>query len=115
AFVPPSAQGPTWLMRIIWSVLALAVPIAVGLAVASKSPPGSPKESFFKKMLRGFPITLGLACAFLVGFVSVPILRFVALVKKKKDEHVPLVTSADAYEDVARRLDELFVRRQIDV
>ena len=29
AFVPPSAQGPAWMMRLIWSVLALAVPIAV--------------------------------------------------------------------------------------
>jgi len=115
AFVPPSAQGPAWMMRIIWSVVALAVPIAVGLAVAAKAPPGSPREPFFKKMLRGFPITLGLACAFLVVFVSVPILRFMALVQKKKDEHVPLVTSADAYEDVAVRLDDLFARRDIDV
>jgi hypothetical protein len=115
AFVPPSAQGPTWLMRLIWSVLALAVPIAVGLAIAAKSPPGAPSESFFKKVLRGFPITLGLACAFLIVFVSVPILRFVSLVKKLKDEHVPLVTSGDAYEDVARRLDDLFVRNEIDV
>ncbi len=115
AFVPRSAQGPTWLMRLIWTTVALAVPIAVGLAVASKAPPGSPHEPFIKKVLRGFPITLGLACAFLIVFVSVPILRFVALVKKHKDEHVPLVTAADAYQDVAGRLDELFTRNAVDV
>jgi hypothetical protein len=115
AFVPPSAQGPTWLMRLIWSVLVLAVPTAVGLAVAAKAPPGSPPEPFIKKALRGFPITLGLAGAFLIVFVTVPIMRLAALARKDKDEHVPLITSADAYEDVARRMDDVFRKHAIDV
>jgi uncharacterized membrane protein YqjE len=115
AFVPPSAQGPEWVMRLIWSVLVLAVPTTVGLVVAAKAAPGTPREPFFKKVLRGFPITVGLAGAFLLVFVTVPVLRFVALVRKRKDEHVPLVTAGDAYEDVAQRMDEVFRKHEIDV
>ena len=115
AFVPPSAQGPSWIMRTVWSVLALAVPVAVGLAVAAKAPPGSPREPFFKKVLRGFPITLGLAAAFLIVFLTVPLMRLWTLARRLKDEHVPLVTSADAYDDVATRMDEVFQRHGIDV
>ena len=33
-------------------------------------------EPFVKRMARGFPITLGLAAAFLIMFVSVPVMRF---------------------------------------
>jgi Putative Actinobacterial Holin-X, holin superfamily III len=115
AFVPPSAQGPSWIMRTVWSVLALAVPMAVGLAVAAKAPAGSPRETFFKKVLRGFPITLGLAAAFLLVFLTVPLMRLWTLARRLKDEHVPLVTSADAYDDVAARMDDVFRKHGIDV
>ncbi len=113
AFVPPSAQGPTWVMRIIWIGLAILVPVILGLVVASKAPPGTPRESFIKRVLRGFPITLGLAGAFLITFVTVPFLRVAALVRRQKDEHVPLVTSSDAYEEVSRQIDGLLDRHDI--
>jgi MFS family permease len=114
AFVPPSAQGPSWVMRVIWLVLVLAVPITVGVVVASKAPPGSPKEPFLKKVLRGFPITLALAVAFLLTFVSVPFIRISAMMRRYKDEHVPLVTAADGYDEVALRIDRLVERQDID-
>jgi uncharacterized membrane protein YqjE len=106
AFLPPAAQGPDWLMRIIWASLALAVPVTIGLVVAAKAPPGSPREPFAKRALRGFPITMGLAGAFLLTFVSVPFMRIAAVLKRRKDEHVPLVTSGEAYDDVAERIDK---------
>src|SRR4051812_35587888 len=91
AFLPPSVQGPDWLMRVVWAALALAVPIVLGLVVATKAPPGTPVEPFVKRALRGFPITFALAIAFLLTFVSVPALRISAMLKGMKDEHVPLV------------------------
>jgi hypothetical protein len=110
AFVPPSAQGPAWVMRVVWVSLAVLVPTAVGLAVAAKAPPGSPREPRVKRVLRGFPITVGLAAAFLLTFLTVPVLRIVSLVRRRKDEHVPLVTDAAAYEVVAARIDRTLAR-----
>ena len=115
AFVPMSKQGPTELVRAIWVALALLVPLVVGLTVASKSPPDAPRESFAKKVLRGFPITLGLAAAFVITFVTVPVLRIAAMIKGRKDEHVPLVTSADVYREISDQLQKLFDRHQVDV
>jgi len=115
AFVPPSAHGPSWVTRLIWLALALLVPITVGLVVASKAPLGTPREPFVKRVLRGFPITIGLAGAFLVMFATVPILRLASLLKKRQDEHVPLVTSAEAYAGVTEQLDRLFEAHDVEV
>jgi hypothetical protein len=114
ALVPPSAQGPSWLMRIIWIGLVLAVPITLGLVMAAKAPPGAPREPLIKRALRGFPITVGLAAAFLLTFATVPFLRIASAVRRWKDEHVPLVTQADAYDEVAQRIDAVLAAQDID-
>jgi uncharacterized protein (DUF983 family) len=53
AFVPLSHKIPSWIIRVVWALLALAVPVAVGLVVASKAPPGTPREPFSKRLLLG--------------------------------------------------------------
>jgi hypothetical protein len=115
AFVPPSAQGPSWVMRILWMALTLAVPLTLGLVMAAKAPPGAPRESLVKRALRGFPITAALAIAFVLTFLSVPFLRIAAAVRRRKDEHVPLTTSADAYDDVATRIDTVLQAQEIEL
>jgi hypothetical protein len=105
AFVPRSAQGPSWLMRIIWLALCLVVPCTLGLVLAAKAPKGTPSEPFLKRVLRGFPITVALATAFLLTFISVPFLRIATLLKGRKNEHIPLVTAVDAYRQVSERID----------
>jgi len=74
AFVPLSSRVPSWAVRIVWIVLALAVPLTVGWVVARKAPPGTPPEPFLIRVLRGIPITIAIACAFVFMFVSVPVL-----------------------------------------
>jgi hypothetical protein len=101
AFVPIPRWVPSWTVRIVWLSLAVLIPLVVGLAVASKAPPGSPRESMLGRTLRGYPITLGLAMAFLIMFVSVPVMRLVALVRRQKSADIPLVTDAAAYHQVA--------------
>src|SRR6185437_10571374 len=76
AFVPIPRFIPAWAVRLVWLGLAVLTPLVVGLAVAAKAPAHAPPESFGKRMLRGFPITVGLAAAFLIMFVSVPVMRF---------------------------------------
>jgi hypothetical protein len=94
----------------VWLVLAIIVPFAVGLAVAAKAPPRTPPEPFVMRVVRGFPITIGLAAAFVIMFVSVPLMRFAALVRKQKSADIPLVTDAAAYHQVAARLCEVLAR-----
>ncbi|HVY61063.1 MAG TPA: phage holin family protein, partial [Planctomycetota bacterium] len=114
SFVPAVSKAPTGAVRGVWIGLAAIAPVVVGLAVASKAPPGAPPESFPKRVLRGFPITLGLALAFLIMFVTIPVLRAISAVRGRKDEHVPLVTEAGAYGEVAGRIDATLARHGIE-
>ena len=101
AFVPFHNRVPPWVIRLIWLGLALFVPAAVGIVVASKAPSGSVRESFWMRVARGWPITIALAAAFLVMFVTVPGLKIVSLLRGHKQEQVPLVTHSSVYHDVA--------------
>lgn len=101
AFVPFHNRAPAWVIRLIWLGLALFVPAIVGLVVASKAPAGSLRESFWMRVLRGWPITIGLAASFLVMFVTVPGLKIASLLHGRKQEQVPLVTHSSVYHDVA--------------
>ena len=85
---------------LVWLGLALFVPVFVGLVVASKAPAGSMRESFWMRLARGWPITIGLAASFLVMFVTVP---------APEDRVVPARPPAgagaarDAFVDLSRR------------
>jgi hypothetical protein len=110
AFVPLPHWIPSWTVRLFWTGLALVIPIGVGIAVAAKAPPGSRKESVLIRVLRGFPITVGLAGAFLIMFVSVPIMRLGAMARRHRSSDIPLVTDAAAYHDVARKICQVLNR-----
>jgi hypothetical protein len=105
AFVPIPHAVPSWIVRIVWLGLALLIPFAVGISVAAKAPPRdsktSRKESRVLTVLRGFPITVGLAAAFVVMFLSVPVMRLAALLRRQKSADVPLITKDSAYHQVA--------------
>jgi hypothetical protein len=110
AFVPVPDWVPSWTVRVAWLGLATLVPFAVGIAVAAKAPPHGPRESVLKRVLRGFPITIGLAAAFLIMFISVPIMRLYALARGLESADVPLVTDAEAYHEVADLICEVLTR-----
>lgn len=101
AFVPFHNRVPPFVIRLVWLGLALIVPAVVGIVVASKAPPGSLRESFWMKVARGWPITIGLAAAFVVMFVTVPGLKIASLLRRHQQEQVPLVTHSSVYHDVA--------------
>src|SRR5262249_37417782 len=61
--VPMARRAPASAVRIVWIVLALAVPVA-----------------------------LGIASAFLLMFVTVPALRIASMVRRRRDQHMPLIT-----------------------
>lgn len=81
AFVPLARSVPDSVVRLVWTGLAILVPMVVGLAVAAKAPPGTEREPFVKRLLRGFPLTVALAAAFAVMFVTVPALRIASVLR----------------------------------
>jgi hypothetical protein len=115
AFVPLSQRVPGWIVRLVWLGLALAVPLVVGAVVATKAPPGTPREPAAKRLLRGFPITLGIAAAFFLMFVTVPALRIMSAARGRKDDHVPCITEGPEYEAVARDIDGVAERHGLAV
>jgi hypothetical protein len=140
AFVPlPHNWVPTWVIRLIWVVLAVIVPIALGVAMAARSrgtaapipgtasaaaSPGSGesarrhsplRESKLIRLLRGVPITLGVAASFFIVFISVPVRRLISIVRGQVDLNVPLVTDAKGYELVAKVIALTLTRHGLDV
>jgi hypothetical protein len=115
AFVHVPRSTPATAVRIVWLSLAVAIPAAVGLVAALRAPPGSPPEPFVKRVLRGYPITAGLASAFILMFVSVPLMRFAALVRGRTSANVPLVTDARAYREVAGALRDVLERHGLEL
>ena len=103
AFVPIPKSAPQWIVRAVWIALAVIVPGVLGIALATQAPPDAPAESFAKRVVRGYPMTLGLAIAFWMSFVSVPVLHLLALARGWRDAHVPLVTDRESYADAAAR------------
>src|SRR5688572_4875571 len=86
AFIPLSKSVPESTVRIIWIALAIAVPVLVGLVVAAKPAPGTAREPFVRRVLRGFPATMAIAAAFVLMFVTVPILRIASALREWSDE-----------------------------
>lgn len=114
AFVPLARSVPDSVVRIIWIALALLIPLVIGIAVAAKAPHGTEQEPVVKRLLRGFPLTIALAAAFLVMFVTVPMLRIVSIFRGWSDEHVPLITEGDAYRGATERIEHLIEANGLD-
>ena len=115
-FVPLPYALPDWLVRLVWIALALFVPIAVGAGL--RSPPtekDGTRPGLFRSVLRGFPITAGLALAFLVLLITVPMLRVVSALRGHQDTYVPLVTTAESYPAAAALVAETLRRHDISV
>jgi len=102
-FVPYVHRAPSWVVRIVWSGLAVLAPLIVGYVFARKTP-ALQHESFLRRVLRGYPLTVGLAAAFVFMFITVPFLRLLALARGRRTEQIPLVARADVYHAVAAQV-----------
>jgi hypothetical protein len=110
---------PEWIsegaIRIAWLALAAAVPFVLGLALAAKQPEGVPRESALVRVLRGVPLTLGISIAFWITLVTVPLTRLAGIVRGWRDEHVPLITRREAYEQAAGRIQRVLNERGFEL
>ena len=107
AFVPMVRSIPESTLRIVWITLMLAIPSAIGIAMAAKAPDHAPRERFPMRVARGFPVTLGLAIAFLLMFIIMPVLRCISIARRWKDEHVPLITEGRQTVEAADRINAI--------
>lgn len=92
AAVPLVGRVPPLWLRILWIALSLLVPLIVGSAVAARSPPDRLPEPGWKKLLRGFPITLALACAFFLMMVIAPAQRIKLALKGWQAARIPALS-----------------------
>ena len=92
ALLPIPKSVPASVLRGVWIALTLLIPIGVGLVLARHA---RIERSRWRRILMGFPATLGIAAAFLVAFVAVPIGKLVAFVKGRREDHVGLVISPE--------------------
>jgi hypothetical protein len=111
AVVPLPDGVPSWTVRLGWMGLALLIPLGVGVAVSIETPLAMRRGSAVLRVMRGFPLTIGLASAFAIIFVSVPIMRIAALVRRQKSADIPLIMSAFAYHEVAAKICEVLNRQ----
>jgi hypothetical protein len=105
--VPVPKGTPEQIVRVIWIVLTLVVPIGVGWALSRRS--RRPAGEAWKSVLMGFPASLGIGLAFLVACVAVPVRKVAAMARGRKDEHVPLAIEPEDYTPAVERL-----RRALD-
>jgi hypothetical protein len=89
AFVPLAKSVPSVWLRLVWIALALVVPIVLGIMVAMLGSQERVPEPRWKKLLRGFPITVALAASFLLMMVVAPVLRIVAVLKRREVARIP--------------------------
>jgi hypothetical protein len=68
-----------------------------------------------KRAIRGFPITLGIAGAFVLMFITVPVLRVASMLRGRKDEHVACITEADDYERLTSDIERILRSHHFDV
>jgi len=113
ALLPIPEQTPASLVRAVWIVLAAATPLGVGWIMARSAPPS--RGGGWRRLLLGFPATLGLGLAFLVACVVVPIAKLSAFAARKKEEHVALVVPPQEYEATATLLQEALRRGGVEV
>jgi uncharacterized membrane protein YqjE len=115
-FVPLSASVPSGVVRVAWLALALLVPVGVGIAVRLQGTPEKGRRpSTIRSLLRGFPITLGLAVAFAVLLFTVPVLRLASAIRGRRDVHVPIVTTPESYRVAASLILGVLRRHGFDV
>jgi Putative Actinobacterial Holin-X, holin superfamily III len=115
AFVPLAGSVSTNVVRLIWFALALLVPLGIGAAVWVQADPEKRPKSAARSILRGFPITLGLAGAFAVLLVTVPVLRIVSGLRGRRDVHMALVTTPESYSLAADLVVSTLRRHGFDV
>ena len=108
AVLPVPRGAPESILRGIWIALTLLIPLGVGWALTRRNP--DPAQRRTRRLLLGFPTTLGLGLGFLFVCVAVPVRKIAALATGKKEEHVPMAIPPEDYTETVRLLREALTK-----
>jgi hypothetical protein len=101
AFVLALIPFPKWTapgaLRIVWTALALVVPLGVGLVLQRRE---GIRKWGARNFVAGFPLTAGLSAAFALAFFALPIQKLRAAMRGEAEEHVTLIAEESAQDDV---------------
>ncbi|MHB1847069.1 MAG: phage holin family protein [Deltaproteobacteria bacterium] len=115
AFVPLPSWVPSWAPRLVWLGLVALVPLTLAITFAAKAPPATPPEPTWRRLARGFPITLGVASSFWLMLFIAPALRLVSILKGWQDEHVTLLPRPGHYLEVSKAIGGALVEHGLDI
>ena len=109
AFVPTPDFVSETTVRLVMLVLAIILPLLVGLGgLFLMDPEGRPAGIGGKvvQVLRGCPYAAVLSLVILFLLVIAPIFKLRSVVKRWEDAHIPIVVKPDAYDGVATELEK---------
>lgn len=103
AFVPIPESIHLWWIRLVMIVLALLVPIGVGVLATyivpkERRPQGIKNKA--KTWVRGYPYTLGLASTMVMMILVAPIMKARDLWRRWDSVHVPMIVETKDYTSV---------------
>jgi hypothetical protein len=99
AFVPDQDKYDVYIR---WAMVASAVliPFIVGaakIAVKGEKQGGGESDSKIRKLLDGWPYTIGLSITLLLMMVFAPIMKAKMLVRRWRAEHIPIMVEPEKY------------------
>ena len=117
AFVPLPSFVDKNVVRLVMLVLALALPIAVGVAglfmtEASARPKGG---AIVTSVLRGYPLTIVIAATIAFLAVVAIVRKVQSLARRWEDAHVAVIVKPGGYDEVVRGLDRVLRQAGIAV
>ncbi|MCA1588176.1 MAG: hypothetical protein LC744_05890 [Chloroflexi bacterium] len=118
AFIPrPDFVEEDWI-RLVMLVLAIVLPIGVGIGgLMLMDPDDRPKGIFGKvvQVLRGYPYAAVLALVILFLIVVAPIFKLRTISKRWSDAHIPIVVKPGRYDQVAADLEKALDAAGLDL
>lgn len=118
AFIPrPDFIDEGWI-RLVMLVLAILLPIVVGIGGLMLMDPEDRPEGIVGKVvqvLRGYPYAAVLAAVILFLIVIAPIFKLRTIIRRWSDAHIPIVVKPGKYEQVAADLEKALDAAGLDL
>jgi hypothetical protein len=112
----PAFVDEDWI-RLVMLVLAVVLPIGVGIGGLILMDPGDRPKGMGRivQVLRGYPYAAVLAAVILFLIVVAPIFKLRTIIKRWSDAHIPIVVQPGRYERVAGDLEKALDAAGLDL
>ena len=117
AFVPRPDWVPEGWLRLAMLVLALILPLVVGVAGMILLDPADRPSGLGRlgAVLRGYPYAAVLALVLLIMLIVAPVRKLRSILKGWNDEHVPVIVQPGGYDQVATDVEHALDSAGLDI